>query len=81
LRSDAVVYNTLGNPLLIVECKASSVKIDQKVFDQIARYNMKLNVEYLVVSNGLQHFCCKIDYRTSSYVFLKEVPLFKDLEI
>ena len=75
-RSDAVVYNKLGNPLLIVECKASSVKIDQKVFDQIARYNMKLNVEYLVVTNGLQHYCCKIDYSKSEYNFLKEVPEF-----
>lgn len=75
-RSDAVVYNNLGNPLLIVECKASSVKIEQKVFDQIARYNMKLNVEYLVVTNGLEHYCCKIDYKNSNYVFLKEVPDF-----
>jgi len=74
---DAVVYNKLGNPLLIVECKASSVKINQKVFDQIVRYNMKLNVDYLVVTNGLQHFCCKIDYKTDNYDFLKEVPEYK----
>jgi hypothetical protein len=78
-RSDAVVYNKLGKPFLIVECKASSVKIDQKVFDQIARYNMKLNVEYLIVTNGLEHYCCKIDYENNNYIFLKEVPLFKEL--
>jgi hypothetical protein len=79
-RSDAVVYNKFGNPLLIVECKALSVKIDQKVFDQIARYNMKLNVEYLVVTNGIQHFCCKIDYKNNNYSFLKEVPEFNQIE-
>jgi hypothetical protein len=75
-RSDAVIYDKLGNPILIVECKASSVKVDQKVFDQIARYNMKFNVEYLVVTNGLQHYCCKIDYTNNNYEFLKEVPEF-----
>lgn len=78
-RCDAVIYNKLGNPFLIVECKASSVKIDQKVFDQIARYNMKFNVDYLIVTNGLQHFCCKIDYESGNYSFLKEVPLFKEI--
>ncbi len=78
-RSDAVVYNKSGHPLLIIECKASSVKIDQKVFDQIARYNMKLNVEYLIVTNGLQHFCCKIDYKNYVYSFIKEIPLWKDI--
>ncbi|MDA3953037.1 MAG: type I restriction enzyme HsdR N-terminal domain-containing protein [Bacteroidales bacterium] len=75
-RSDAVIYDKLVNPILIVECKASSVKVDQKVFDQIARYNMKFNVEYLVVTNGLQHYCCKIDYTNNNYEFLKEVPEF-----
>ena len=79
-RSDAVVYNKLGNPILIIECKASSVKIDQKVFDQIARYNMKLNVEYLIVTNGLQHYCCKIDYKNQEYYFLKEVPGFNQIK-
>ncbi len=80
-RSDAVVYNKTGNPILIVECKAASVKIDQKVFDQIARYNMKLNVDYLIVTNGLEHFCCKIDYKSKKYLFLKEVPEYEDISI
>lgn len=78
-RSDAVIYNKSGNPVLIVECKAASVKIDQKVFDQIARYNMKLNVEFLVVTNGLDHFCCKIDYENQKYYFLREVPEYKQI--
>ncbi|MEA2106607.1 MAG: type I restriction enzyme HsdR N-terminal domain-containing protein [Bacteroidota bacterium] len=75
-RSDAVVYNRLGQPFLIVECKATNVKMDQKVFDQIARYNMKLNVEYLVVTNGLEHYCCKIDVENRNYIFFKDVPEF-----
>jgi hypothetical protein len=79
-RSDAVVYNKTGNPILIVECKATSVKIDQKVFDQIARYNMKLNVEYLIVTNGLEHYCCKIDYKNKKYLFLKEVPEYEHIK-
>ncbi len=78
-RSDAVVYNKSGNPVLIVECKASSVKIDQKVFDQIARYNMKLNVDFLVVTNGLEHFCCQIDYIQKQYFFLKDIPNYSEL--
>jgi len=73
-RSDAVIYNKQGNPYLIIECKAPEVKIDQKVFDQIARYNMVLNVELLVVTNGLQHFCCKLDAENDTYYFLKEIP-------
>ncbi|MCK5028701.1 MAG: type I restriction enzyme HsdR N-terminal domain-containing protein [Bacteroidales bacterium] len=80
-RSDAVVYNKTGSPVLIVECKAASVKIDQKVFDQIARYNMKLKVDYLIVTNGLEHFCCKIDYQNQKYLFLKEVPEYENVNI
>ena len=80
-RSDAVVYNKTGNPVLIVECKAASVKIDQKVFDQIARYNMKLKVDFLIVTNGLEHFCCKIDYQNQKYLFLKKVPEYEDVNV
>ena len=78
-RSDAVVYNKSGNPALILEFKAPEVKIDQKVFDQIARYNMKLNVDYLIVSNGMEHYCCKIDYGNNSYIFLKEIPFYSEI--
>jgi hypothetical protein len=79
-RSDAVIYNNKGNPVLIIECKATSVKIDQKVFDQIARYNIQLKVDFLIVTNGLEHFCCKIDYENKKYLFLKEVPEYIYLE-
>lgn len=73
-RCDAVVFNRNGEPKVIVECKASSVKIDKLVFEQIARYNMQLKVDYLIVTNGLKHFCCKIDFENQSYTFLKEIP-------
>ncbi|MGE0090216.1 MAG: type I restriction enzyme HsdR N-terminal domain-containing protein [Bacteroidales bacterium] len=73
-RSDAVVFDRNANPLLILECKATTVKIDQSVFEQIARYNMQLKVNYLIVTNGLKHFCCKIDFENQRYAFLKEIP-------
>lgn len=80
-RSDAVVYTKKGKPFLILEFKAPEVKIDQKVFDQIARYNMKLNVDYLIVSNGLENFCCKINYEKQEYSFLKDVPEFDQIKL
>ena len=73
-RCDAVVFNRSGNPFLIVECKAPNVKIDKLVFEQIARYNMQLKVDYLIVTNGLSHYCCKIDFENQTYSFLNEIP-------
>ena len=78
-RYDIVVYNSDASIHLIVECKAPNVSIDQTVFDQIARYNIKLNSAYLMVTNGLEHYYCSIDYQNEHYVFLKELPLFKEL--
>jgi len=80
-RSDAVVHDKNGKAILILEFKAPDIKINQKVFDQIARYNMKFNVEFLIVSNGLDHYCCKIDYEKQNYFFLKEVPEFNIISI
>jgi type I site-specific restriction endonuclease len=73
-RADIVAYNKEGKAFLIVECKAPEVKITQDVFDQIARYNMTFKVKYLVVTNGLQHFCCEMNYNDNSYIYLKDVP-------
>ena len=78
-RSDVVVFDNHGKPVLLVECKAPDIKISQKVFDQIARYNMTLKVEYLIVTNGLKHYCCKLDYTNRSYTFLKEIPAFSEI--
>lgn len=73
-RCDSVVYGHKGTPVMIVEYKAPSVSVSQHVFDQIVRYNMVLHADYLVVSNGMAHYCCKIDYDSHSYAFLPEVP-------
>lgn len=73
-RTDIVVYNKQGLPLLIVECKAPNVVINQSVFDQVVRYNMALQVKYLVLTNGINHYTCSVDYNLKSYIFLKEIP-------
>ncbi|MDO5570587.1 MAG: type I restriction enzyme HsdR N-terminal domain-containing protein [Bacteroidales bacterium] len=78
-RSDTVVYDKEGKPLVIVEYKAPSIKITQEVFNQIVRYNMVLRVKYLIVSNGINHYCCSIDYNTNSYTFLKDIPYYDEL--
>lgn len=76
-RGDVVVYDHSGDPWLIVECKAPHVKVTQEAFDQVARYNMTLKVKYVVVTNGLNHFCCEIDHEARSYRFVKEVPVWE----
>jgi len=78
-RSDIVLYNNKAVPMMIVECKAPSVKITQQTFNQIARYNMRLQVPYLVVTNGLNHYCCRIDYDKNSFEFMPEIPDYKTL--
>lgn len=75
-RYDIVVYNRDSSIHLLVECKAPQIKIDQQSFDQIARYNMKLSSTYLMVTNGLNHYYCQMDYDEEKYVFLKEIPDF-----
>jgi len=78
-RSDIVVYNTSGQKILLVECKAPSVTIDQKTFDQIARYNMVHKVNLLAVTNGLQHYYCRIDFETRDYNFIEALPDYKEI--
>ncbi len=73
-RADMVVFNRKGAPSLIAEFKAPEVKITQQTFDQIARYNMQLMVDFLIVSNGLNHYCCRINYMDKTYSFLQEIP-------
>jgi len=76
-RTDILIFDSNGNPDIIVECKAPSIKITQATFDQIARYNLKLNATYLIVTNGLQHFYCQMDFENETYVFLKDIPDYK----
>ena len=75
-RYDAVVFRPNGSIFLLVECKAPEVPISQNTFDQIARYNMVLEAEYLMVTNGLNHYFCKMDYEKEAYQFLRELPEF-----
>ena len=77
-RCDIVLYNTKGLPHMIVECKAPSIKISQDTFDQIARYNMTLKTDLLVVTNGLQHYVCMMDHQNQRYHFLKEIPNYRN---
>jgi len=74
IRADSVLYDSHLRPRMIIEYKAPHIQLTQKVFDQITVYNMLLHVDYLIVSNGLQHVCCKMDYRNNSYSFLEEIP-------
>ncbi|MDE6172075.1 type I restriction enzyme HsdR N-terminal domain-containing protein [uncultured Bacteroides sp.] len=73
-RCDTVLYRRNLTAQMIVEYKAPDIEITQAVFDQITRYNMVLKVDYLVVSNGIQHYCCRINYENNSYMFLPDIP-------
>ena len=73
-RTDILVFDKMGSPYIIVECKAPQVQINQDTFDQIARYNMKLNATFLILTNGLQHYYCQMDHVAQRYTFLKEIP-------
>ncbi len=78
-RCDTVVYGVQAHPRMIVEYKAPHVNVNQKVFDQISRYNMALHVDYLTVSNGLSHFCLRMDYERGNYSFLPDIPRYEEL--
>ncbi|WP_158978367.1 type I restriction enzyme HsdR N-terminal domain-containing protein [Cellulophaga sp. L1A9] len=75
-RYDVVIFNSDGTIKVLVECKAPEISITQTVFDQIARYNMQLQAEYLMVSNGLSHFYCEMDFQEEKYSFLRDIPEF-----
>ena len=76
-RYDAIVYQPNGEIFLLIECKAPEVPISQQTFDQIARYNLVLKAKYLMVTNGLNHYFCQMDFENEKYVFLKELPEYK----
>ena len=73
-RCDTVLYDVHLRPRMIIEYKRPSVRISQRVFSQICRYNLVMHVDYLVVSNGLEHYCCRMDYERQTYEFLTEIP-------
>lgn len=78
-RADIVVHNRQGQPLLMVECKAPDVEIKQTAFDQVARYNKVIEAAYLVVTNGLVHYCAALNAEAHTYRFLDSLPLYEDL--
>ena len=78
-RCDTVLFKKDLSARMIIEYKAPHIEITQTVFDQITRYNMVLKVEYLIVSNGIRHYCCRIDYNTMQYTFLPDIPAYGEL--
>jgi hypothetical protein len=78
-RCDTIVYDHFLAPVMIIEYKAPNIAINHAVFDQITRYNISLRVPFLIVSNGLYHYCCKIDYEAQSYAFLEDIPIYMEL--
>ena len=79
LRCDSILYNKEASAQMIIEYKAPTVSLTQRVFNQISTYNLLLHVDYLVVSNGLQHYCCKMDYEHQTYRFLDNIPDYQEL--
>lgn len=78
-RYDLLIYNTQGKPVMIVECKAPGIEINQQVFDQAGRYNNMHKAGLLLITNGIKHFCCSINLESRQYAFLAEIPDYKDL--
>jgi hypothetical protein len=80
-RCDILVHKPAGHPALLVECKAPEVPISQATFDQVARYNLAFKVSYLIVTNGLKHYCCRVDFETGKIIFLDQIPAYTELII
>jgi hypothetical protein len=78
-RTDVVAYTSSLKPVMLAECKAPSVKLDQQVFDQAARYNFSLGLDYYLITNGLEIICCRVDREKKSYQFLETIPDYSSL--
>ena len=76
-RFDILIFSNSGKPHILIECKATNVQIGQNTFDQIARYNSEIDAEFLIVTNGLDHFCCQMDFDSKKYIFLNSIPDFQ----
>jgi len=76
-RFDAVIHNHNGKPIMLIEFKSPNIKLSQKVMEQVSRYNLSLNVNFLIISNGLTHYCCHIDKKTGETTFFDEIPDFE----
>lgn len=80
-RTDLVIFDRYGKPLIVVECKDTLIKITQSTFEQAARYNYILKAPYLIVVNGLSYHCCYIDHQNQTYHFLDDIPFFTSIDI
>lgn len=78
-RYDVVVFQSNGEIFILIECKAPSIAISQATFDQIARYNLVLHANFLMVTNGLNHYFCQMDFENEKYLFLKDLPAYTNL--
>lgn len=79
LRADTLLYNKELRPHMLIEYKSPTIALTQKVFDQISAYNLLLHTDYLIVSNGMQHICCRMDYEQNTYHFLEEIPDYSEI--
>ena len=79
LRVDSILYDLTLKPRMIIEYKAPHIPITQKVFDQISTYNFLLHVDYLIVSNGIESYCCKMNYEYKNYIYLDSIPIYQNL--
>lgn len=79
-RCDILVHKPAGKPAVLVECKAPGIAISGDTFDQIARYNLVFKVKYLLVSNGLKHYCCEVDFESKKVEFMEEIPTYGELD-
>jgi hypothetical protein len=79
LRYDAVVYSSKGNPLMLIECKAPTIKLGQEVFEQVAVYNFELKVPFFLITNGIDIYCCRVDILKGTVVLLPSIPFFAEM--
>lgn len=80
-RADFLAYDSYKRPLLLAECKSYETELTNDVFSQLSSYNIHYKVEYLLVSNGLKHYCCRLDFKSGEIVFLKDIPYYKEIDI
>lgn len=78
-RCDILIYNSFGKPVLLVECKSPTVKLTSETYHQAAMYNMTFKLPFLIVTNGVQHFCSQINFDTSTYSFLEDIPHYEQI--
>lgn len=78
-RCDILVYNDMAEPVMMIECKSPDIKIGQGTFEQLSVYNIKFRVEYLIITNGISHYCCKVDFGNSEIRFLPEIPHYSEI--